>query len=190
MQFAGSICVYLLTLHGNRQLHGGKRSSRVTFQARRGLVRGICRARSAEGNFDRGLILNCMFRNALLQGVLPIALPAAGLFCLVLPPQAAYAWGNEGHRMINRLAAQSLPVDVPAFLRSQAAVDEIEYLGPEPDRWRSRAEPELEAAQAPEHFIDLEAADAIGPFPHKRLDWEAMVFAAGKRPEVIGQYAS
>lgn len=88
--------------------------------------------------------------------------------------------------MINKLAAQSLPADVPAFLRSQAAIDEIEYLGPEPDRWRSHAEPELAAAQAPEHFIDLELADAIGPLPHKRLDWEAMVFAAGKRPETVG----
>jgi hypothetical protein len=88
--------------------------------------------------------------------------------------------------MINRLAAAALPADMPAFLRSQSAVDEIEYLGPEPDRWRSRAEPELSAAQAPEHFIDLELADALGPLPHKRLDFEAMVFAAGKRPETIG----
>jgi hypothetical protein len=98
----------------------------------------------------------------------------------------AHAWGNEGHRMINRLGAGALPPDVPAFLRSPAALDEIEYLGPEPDRWRSRAEPELAAAQAPEHFIDLELADALGPLPRKRLDFEAMVFAAGKRPETIG----
>jgi hypothetical protein len=88
--------------------------------------------------------------------------------------------------MINRLAANSLPADVPAFLRSEAAVNEIDYLGPEPDRWRSPAEPELNAAQAPEHFIDLEPADALGPLPRKRLDFEAKVFAAGDRPEKIG----
>lgn len=88
--------------------------------------------------------------------------------------------------MINRLAAGTLPADVPAFLRSEAAVNEIEYLGPEPDRWRSPAEPELSAVQAPEHFIDLEPADALGPLPHKRLDFEANVFAAGQRPEKIG----
>jgi len=75
---------------------------------------------------------------------------------------------------------------MPAFLRSKEAIDEIEYLGPEPDRWRSPAEPELNAAQAPEHFIDLELADALGPLPHKRLDFEAKVFAAGQRPEKIG----
>lgn len=99
---------------------------------------------------------------------------------------SAHAWGNEGHRLVNRLAASGLPADVPAFLRSTQAMDEIEYLGPEPDRWRSPAEPELSAVQAPEHFIDLELADALGPLPRNRLDFEARVFAAGQRPEKIG----
>src|ERR1017187_1686839 len=117
---------------------------------------------------------------------LPTTLAAAALFCVLAQPQAAHAWGNEGHRLINRLAAETLPASVPAFLRSEAAIREIEYLGPEPDRWRSRAEPELSAAQAPEHFIDLEPADALGPLPRNRLDFEAKVFAAGQRPEKIG----
>jgi hypothetical protein len=88
--------------------------------------------------------------------------------------------------MINRLAASALPPDMPAFLRSPEAAAEIEYLGPEPDRWRSPAEPELSAAQGPEHFIDIEPADALGPLPHRRLDFEASVFASGQRPEKIG----
>jgi hypothetical protein len=114
-----------------------------------------------------------------------VVLPAA-FACLSLAPTAAHAWGNEGHKMVNRLAASALPVDVPAFLKTDAAVAEIEYLGPEPDRWRSPAEPELVAAQAPEHFIDLEPADALGPLPRKRLDFEAKAFAAGLRPEKLG----
>jgi hypothetical protein len=107
------------------------------------------------------------------------------VFVLVQPP-AAHAWGNGGHRLINRLAASSLPADVPAFLRSPEAIAEIEYLGPEPDRWRSPAEPELNAAQAPEHFIDMELADALGPLPHRRFDFEASAYAAGKDPKKIG----
>ena len=118
------------------------------------------------------------------QRALLAALVVAG--CLALHPTAARAWGNEGHRLINRLAAANLPADMPEFLRTKAAIEEIEYLGPEPDRWRSPAEPELVAAQAPEHFIDLEPADALGPLPHHRLDFEAKVFAAGERPEKIG----
>ena len=127
-----------------------------------------------------------MLRLTFSRRLVPIALLMAGLLCFAAFPQAAHAWGNEGHRLINRLAAETLPASVPAFLRSDAAVREIEYLGPEPDRWRSRGEPELSAAQAPEHFIDLEPADALGPLPRNRLDFEAKVFAAGQRPEKIG----
>lgn len=118
---------------------------------------------------------------------LPAGLLAAfALLCLAAQPPIARAWGNEGHRMINRLAVSNLPADAPAFLRTPVALDEVEYLGPEPDRWRSPGEPELNAAQAPEHFIDLELADALGPLPHRRFDFEAKVFAAGERPEKIG----
>jgi hypothetical protein len=113
-------------------------------------------------------------------------LAVAGLVCFLAQPPAAHAWGSGGHKLVNKLAASSLPADVPAFLRSPDAIAEIEYLGPEPDRWRSPAEPELVAAQAPEHFIDMELADALGPLPHRRFDFEAKVFAAGQRPEKIG----
>ena len=127
-----------------------------------------------------------MIRELRASRTLRSVLLLSGMLSLALSPQAAHAWGNDGHRMINKLAASTLPADVPAFLRSPAAIDEIEYLGPEPDRWRSKAEPELAAAQAPEHFIDLELADALGPLPHNRFDFEAKVFAAGERPEKVG----
>jgi hypothetical protein len=61
--------------------------------------------------------------------------------------------------MINRLAAQYLPANVPAFLRNLNALDTLEYLGPEPDRWRGKSEAELSETQAPDHFIDLERAE-------------------------------
>lgn len=80
--------------------------------------------------------------------------------------------------MINRLAVASLPADVPAFLRTPEAINEIEYLGPEPDRWRSLAEPELNAAQSPDHFIDFEYADIIGTLPRHRYEYIAALTAA------------
>jgi len=127
-----------------------------------------------------------MLRPALRSPVLRAALSATILTAFFAQPRAARAWGSDGHHMINRLAVTTLPDSVPAFLRSPAAVDEIEYLGPEPDRWRSPAEPELSAAQAPEHFIDLELADALGPLPHKRFDFLAEVYAAHQDPTKIG----
>ena len=107
--------------------------------------------------------------------------PAASILALALSLLAAQpllAWGSKGHRMINKLAAQSLPADMPAFIHAQAAIDEIEYLGPEPDRWRSPAEPELNAVQAPDHFMDLELADVIQPLPHRRYEFIAAAYAA------------
>jgi hypothetical protein len=80
--------------------------------------------------------------------------------------------------MINRAAGAALPQDVPVFLRSPEAIDALGYYGPEPDRWRSPTEPELNAAQAPEHFIDLEWADLAGTLPRRRYDFIRALAAA------------
>ena len=145
------------------------------------LLRGMFKERPSRRTYT-GLMLTLSAPSRLFLSSLAMAV----LVCVLAQPPAARAWGNGGHRLVNKLAASSLPADVPAFLRSPEAIAEIEYLGPEPDRWRSPAEPELVAAQAPEHFIYLEQADALGPLPHRRLDFEARIFAAGERPEKIG----
>jgi hypothetical protein len=81
----------------------------------------------------------------------------------------AFAWGNEGHTYVNRVAAQKIPAAMPRFLRRAAA--EIVYLGPEPDRWRSPSELQLKNAQEPDHFIDLERADWLNPLPATRYEF-------------------
>ncbi|HVJ08224.1 MAG TPA: S1/P1 nuclease [Acidisarcina sp.] len=122
-----------------------------------------------------------MIPNAL---ALPRKVAAAILLVLFAAPPS-FGWGNDGHRMVNRLAVQKLPAETPAFLRTPEALEEIEYLGPEPDRWRSPAEPELNAAQAPEHFIDLELADTVGPLPRNRFDYiTALAAAQAVHPEL------
>lgn len=107
---------------------------------------------------------------------------------LLLAAPFSFGWGKTGHKMVNRLGAESLPGDVPAFLRAPGAIREIEYLGPEPDRWRSAAEPELNAEQAPDHFIDLEYADMIGPLPRRRYEYIARLYElAREHPEMAEQ---
>ena len=81
----------------------------------------------------------------------------------------AFAWGNEGHTYINRVAAQKIPATMPLFLRQ--AVVEIAYLGPEPDRWRNPAEFALKNAQEPDHFIDLERVAGLDPLPQGRYEF-------------------
>jgi len=110
---------------------------------------------------------------------------AAVILLPLLTAQPTFAWGNDGHRYINRLAAANLPADVPSFLHTPEALNAIEYLGPEPDRWRGRNEPELSAAQAPDHFINMEWADLVGPLPRNRYDYvRALAVAQAKHPDL------
>ena len=81
----------------------------------------------------------------------------------------AFAWGNEGHTYINRVATQKIPPSMPRFLR-QAEI-EVSYLGPEPDRWRNPAEFALKNAQEPDHFIDLERVSWLDPLPQTRYEF-------------------
>jgi hypothetical protein len=118
----------------------------------------------------------------------------------LIATQPAWAWGRDGHMMINRLAAANLPADVPAFLRNGNALNVMEWMGPEPDRWKQRdAEPELVATQSPDHFLDYEWAiygakactagtpDCVAgyDFPRKRYDFiRAMSAALPQHPEI------
>jgi hypothetical protein len=110
-----------------------------------------------------------------------------------------WGWGQDGHMMINRFAAKYLPADVPYFVRNPNGIDTLEYLGPEPDRWRGKEEAELSATQAPDHFIDMEWADlaatpctagtpdCINGFnlPRRRYDFiRALAVAQARHPEL------
>jgi len=88
---------------------------------------------------------------------------------LALSPLAALAWGPEGHMYVNRVAAQHIPADMPSFFAH--AVDDITYLGPEPDRWRSTETFALKNAQEPDHFIDLERIDWLSSLPQGRYEF-------------------
>ncbi len=114
-----------------------------------------------------------------------VRVAVAAILLPVMFVQHSLAWGAEGHKMINRLAGAALPADVPEFLRSPQAVDALEYYGPEPDRWKSTGEPELNVAQSPEHFIDLEYADLVGELPRRRYDFvRALAFAQKAHPDL------
>ncbi len=96
--------------------------------------------------------------------MLRLALCALALSATAPPPADAPAarWGEHGHRLVGRAAADALPDAMPAFFRDAAA--QLAYLNPEPDRWRDRTERDLDraldAAHAPEHYIDLELVPA------------------------------
>ncbi|MEO6964269.1 MAG: hypothetical protein ABI076_00050, partial [Acidobacteriaceae bacterium] len=109
-------------------------------------------------------------RPGLSSAVLTLALV---IFLMCAAVQPSLGWGRDGHKIVNRVAVETLPATMPAFLRSPSSRNEIEYLGPEPDRWRSFAAPELSAEQAPEHFLDMELANLAAPdgLPARRYEF-------------------
>jgi hypothetical protein len=117
-----------------------------------------------------------MFRAVVVLGLVP-----------VVTVQPSLAWGVDGHHMINRLAGQTLPNDVPAFLRSEAALDAMTYYAPLPDHWRSPAAPELTVATAPEHFMQFETVDQIfKTLPRNRYDYvRALAAAQPEHPDLV-----
>ena len=99
--------------------------------------------------------------------------------------QQAFAWGVDGHHMINRLAGMNLPSDLPSFLRSEDGLAALEYYAPEPDHWRGRGEPQLADESSPDHFIALERVPLLGQLPRNRYDYvRALVPLQAAHPDL------
>lgn len=96
-----------------------------------------------------------------------VATGVLALVVVVFGPIPAIGWGQSGHSLVNRAAALNVADQLPEFWH--AAVDRLEWLGYEPDRWRRESEPALRAAQAPEHFLDLEPLGPDFVFPPDRF---------------------
>ncbi len=85
-----------------------------------------------------------------------LCVAVACAFALLLPLRAL-AWGLEGHRIIGEVAMQNLPAELPPFLQTQAAKDEITYLGSEEDRLKIGDEEVAWAREWPtDHYLDVE----------------------------------
>ncbi|HXJ37897.1 MAG TPA: hypothetical protein VNH18_01390 [Bryobacteraceae bacterium] len=71
---------------------------------------------------------------------------------------ALWAWGQDGHFLVARLAVAALPPDMPKFFTG--AAETLVLLNPEPDTWRDSAEgklsPALRLGHDPDHFFKFE----------------------------------
>ena len=97
---------------------------------------------------------------------------------------AALAWGASGHRLIGEAAIQALPAELPAFIRSAAAVQAVGELAREPDRSKGSGQPHDHDLD-PGHFLDLDDAGkvnggpALASLPADRESYDAALRAAG-----------
>ena len=107
-----------------------------------------------------------------------------GAAALIEPWSNTQGWGQHGHLLSCRAAAMALPEQTPKFFRK--AVDQLSYLNPEPDRWRSRDESNLDkamdSAYAPDHFLDLELVPPAAFDAVNRYDFTAELIKAGQKP--------
>mgnify|MGYP005838110995 CR=1 FL=1 len=90
---------------------------------------------------------------------------AAGLTALWLGTMPAWAWDYAAHRIVNRLALESLPATFPRFIRTPAAEERIAFLSGEPDRWRNTPDLALKHFNGPDHYLDLEELERYGLTP-------------------------
>ncbi len=111
-----------------------------------------------------------------------IALLALGLG--LSRPASARAWGSTGHRIIGRLAAESLPPETPAFLRTPAAVEMLGELAREPDRWKGAGKLH-DLDLDPGHFVDVDdqakvlGGPALADLPPSRAAYETSLRLVG-----------
>lgn len=116
----------------------------------------------------------------------PIRLVAAVTAAVVLMvPAVAGSWGNTGHRIIGVLAVQALPEEVPAFLRSKQAAEDMGELAREPDRSKGAGRIH-DHNRDPAHFVDIDDEGRVlgGPvfaeMRPTRAEYEKALQAAGQ----------
>jgi hypothetical protein len=91
-------------------------------------------------------------------------------------------WGSEGHVMSTRAAVGNLPRAMPLFFRN--AGPQLEYLSPEPDRWRTSALREMDEAWKYDHYIDLENVPPGALDAPDRFEFiKALLEAGVQRPQ-------
>jgi hypothetical protein len=105
------------------------------------------------------------------------------IFFILAVAGTAPAWWVKGHESIAEAAAARLPETVPAFLR--AGGKHLAHCSGDPDRWKNPDAKHLRAAEAPDHYIDLE--DYGGKeFPADRYQAAALLVRLKQRPERTG----
>lgn len=111
-----------------------------------------------------------------MKRLVPLALCAT----IALTPSSTLAWGGAGHRMVGQIAAKALPPELPAFLKTPQAIDDIGEFSRELDRSKGAGklhDSDRDAA----HFVDLhdDGTVLLGPpflpMPATRADYEAQL---------------
>ena len=109
-----------------------------------------------------------------------IVLLAAAVFA---GPTSLSAWWCDGHSLLTKAAFSVLPDGMPLFFRAGGDVGSHHVC--DPDLFKNRSVPELNAAESPEHYFDIELLDGH-PVPSRRSDFIALCDSLGVAPSKVG----
>lgn len=94
----------------------------------------------------------------------------------------AFRWGAAGHTMAARAAVERLPTEMPSFVAD--AGEQLAWLDPEPDRWRSRELDAMDQGFSYDHYIDFENVPGGALAAADRWRFVEALYRAGvNRPE-------
>jgi hypothetical protein len=108
----------------------------------------------------------------------------AGLLGLLAVGEAL-SWGADGHRMVTLAAVGALPAEVPGFLRTPQAAEQLGELAREPDRSKGAGLPH-DADLDPAHYVNLDDTGRIGggpllsALPRTRAEYDTALRVAGE----------
>jgi hypothetical protein len=96
----------------------------------------------------------------------------------------ALAWSESGHRMIGELAMQSLPAELPAFLRKAEAARQVGEVAREPNRSKGASAPHDSDANAAHHVnvgddLKIARGPLLSALPTNREGYDTALRAAG-----------
>src|SRR5690348_6130352 len=112
-------------------------------------------------------------------------LAAALAVTVFAAPAEVWAWGSTGHRLVGQAAMRALPGELPPFLRTAQAADDVGELSREPDRLK-RAGRAFDSDRDQGHFLDVGDDGRVfgGPWlmalPPTRAEYEKALQAVGQ----------
>lgn len=97
---------------------------------------------------------------------------------------SSLAWWVKGHESIAEAAANQLPMEMPQFFRAGGKA--LAHFAGDPDRWKNRDAKFLRAAEACDHYLDLEDLEGK-EWPEDRWKAVALINKLGKKtPDRVG----
>jgi hypothetical protein len=111
-----------------------------------------------------------------------LAVIAAGI-----SPATAWAWGATGHEWVSGIAAEELPDEIPAFVRTPEAVADIAVFGRELDRSKGSGVTH-DKERDPGHYVDLDDKGAVAGLALEALPETREAYDTALRAKGLTQY--